>query len=262
MRSVNRILVQNEASYPAQFVKKLRACPLTCAQKPSLTVPCYAGSVSPDVLLCDREGCQTRSMLAVVKPSPLRLWGFLLTVLGGTSVTFGSIGNWATVTLGESTLNAVPTKGIDLWQGKATAILGLVIIAGILALRFVRPDRRRLVAFGLIAFAMVALGLAVWCLAAAGTVVADAGVDALVKMVVEQLGLSNEEARRQVLTVMDTAGIEVRAQVGLWTSLIGASLAVAGGFVDLVWVRHKRFAGDAIDPDTLPERPAEPPRRG
>lgn len=198
-------------------------------------------------------------MLAVVKPSPLRLWGFLLTVLGGALITFGSIGNWASVTLGDSTLNAVPTKGIDLWQGKAAAILGLVIVAGILALRFVRPERRRTTAFGIIACAIVGLGLAVWCLAAVGSVVADAGVDALVKTAVEQLGLSNEEARRQVLQVMDTAGIEVRAQVGLWTSVAGGALAIAGGLVDLAWVRQKRLAGDAIDPDTFSERPAEPP---
>ena len=44
----------------------------------------------------------TRSMLAVVKPSPLRLWGFLLTVIGGALVAFGSIGNWAAITLGGS----------------------------------------------------------------------------------------------------------------------------------------------------------------
>jgi len=176
-----------------------------------------------------------------------------LTVLGGALITFGSIGSWATVTLGDSTLNAVPTKGIDLWQGKATAILGLVIVAAIVALRFVRPERRRTVAFGIIACATVALGLSLWCLLAVGSVVANAGVDALIKTVVEQLGLSNEEARRQVLQVLDTAGIEVRAQMGLWTCVAGAALAVAGGLVDLAWVRHKRLAGDTIDPDTFSE---------
>jgi hypothetical protein len=198
-------------------------------------------------------------MLTVVKPSPLRLWGFLLTVLGGALITFGSIGNWATVTLGDSTLNAVPTKGIDLWQGKLTAILGLVVVAGILVLRFVRPDRRRTIAFGIIAFAIVALGLAVWFLVAVRSVVTDAGVDALVKTVVEQLGLTNEQARRQVLRAMDTAGIAVRAQVGSWTCVAGAALAIAGGLLDLAWVHHKRIAGDAIDPDTFSERSAEPP---
>ena len=81
-------------------------------------------------------------MLAVVKPSPLRLWGFLLTVVGGALMAFGSIGDWAAVSLGGSTENAVPTKGIDLWQGKVTVLLGVLIIVGILALRFVRPERR------------------------------------------------------------------------------------------------------------------------
>ena len=64
-------------------------------------------------------------MLAVVKPSPLRLWGFLLTVIGGALVAFGSIGNWAAITLGGGTVNVVPTKGIDVWQGKVTLILGV-----------------------------------------------------------------------------------------------------------------------------------------
>jgi len=65
-------------------------------------------------------------MLAVVKPSPLRLWGFLLTVLGGALMAFGSIGDWAAVSLGGSTENAVPTKGIDLWQGKVTVLIGAI----------------------------------------------------------------------------------------------------------------------------------------
>ena len=196
-------------------------------------------------------------MLTVVKPSPLRLWGFLLTVLGGALVTFGSIGDWATVTLGGSTLNAVPTKGIDLWQGKATAILGLAIVAGILALRLVRPQRRRTIALVIIAGSSVALVLAGVALAAVGSVVADAGVDALVKTVGGQLGIASEEARRQVLQLMDTAGIQVKAEVGLWTCVGGAALALAGGLVDLAWVKRKQLSGDAIDPDTATEEAAE-----
>jgi len=47
--------------------------------------------------------------------------------------------------------------------------------------------------------------------------------------------------------------------MGLWVCVVGASLAVAGGLVDLAWVRQKRLAGDAIDQDTFAERPAEPP---
>ena len=68
-------------------------------------------------------------MLAVVKPSPLRLWGFLLTVLGGALIAFGSIGNWAAISLGGSAEGAIPTKGIDVWQGKVTLILGALIVS-------------------------------------------------------------------------------------------------------------------------------------
>lgn len=182
-------------------------------------------------------------MLTVVKPSPLRLWGFLLTVLGGALVAFGSIGNWAAVSLGGSTENAVPTKGIDLWQGKITAILGVAIILGILALRFVRPERRNLLASGITVLALVALGIALWCVAALESVVRDTGLS-------QAIGAYGRKA------VTDN-GIDLRRQVGLLITIAGAIVAVAGGLVDLAWVRHKRIAGDAIDPDTLPVGAAE-----
>ena len=196
-------------------------------------------------------------MLAVVKPSPLRLWGFILTVLGGALLAFGSIGDWAAIALGGSTENAVPTKGIDLWQGKATLILGALIVMGILALRFVRPERRNLLAGGIVVLALTGVGIAAWCLLALDSVVRDSGVDGLVDLVVAQLGLSAAEARRQVLAALGSAGIDIQAQLSLWLALAGSALAVAGGIVDLAWVRQKRVAGDAIDPDTLSAAPTE-----
>jgi hypothetical protein len=196
-------------------------------------------------------------MLAVVKPSPLRLWGFILTVLGGALMAFGSIGDWAAIALGGSTENAVPTKGIDLWQGKTTLILGALIVVGILALRFVRPERRNLLAGGIVVLALTGVGIAAWCLLALDAVVRDSGVDGLVDLVVAQLALSAAEARRQVLAALGSAGIDIQAQLSLWLALAGSALAVAGGIVDLAWVRQKRVAGDAIDPDTLSAAPTE-----
>jgi hypothetical protein len=190
-------------------------------------------------------------MLAVVKPSPLRLWGFLLTVLGGALMAFGAIGDWAAVSLGGSTENAIPTKGIDIWQGQAAVVLGGLIVVAILALRFVRPGRRNLLAGGIVALAVAGMGIAAWCLVALDSVVRDTGVESLIELVSTQLGLSIVEARSEVLAAMGVAGIDVRAQVSLWLTLGGSVLAVAGGIVDLAWVRQKRVAGDAIDPDTL-----------
>jgi hypothetical protein len=190
-------------------------------------------------------------MLAVVKPSPLRLWGFLLTVLGGALMAFGSIGNWAAVALGGSTENAVPTKGIDLWQGKATLVIGALIVVGILALRFVRPERRNLLAGGIVVLALIGAGIAIWCLVALESVVRDTGVDALVDFVSAQLGLTTAEARQEVLAALGATGVDIQAQASLWVTLVGSLLAAAGGVVDLAWVRQKRVAGDTIDPDTL-----------
>jgi hypothetical protein len=194
-------------------------------------------------------------MLAVVKPSPLRLWGFLLTVIGGALVAFGSIGNWAVITLGGGTVNVVPTKGIDVWQGKVTLILGVAIVIAILALRFVRPERRNAMAIAITVAGLAALALGLWALLALRSVVQDTGVDALVKILVG-LGISATKAREQVLRTMSRQGIAVKAQVGLWMTVAGGVLAMAGGFVDLAWVRQKKIAGNTIDPDTLPAKTA------
>jgi hypothetical protein len=193
-------------------------------------------------------------MLAVVKPSPLRLWGFLLTAIGGALIAFGSIGDWATITLGGSTENAVPNKGIDLWQGKVTVVLGAMIVIGILALRFVRPERRSMVGIILTVAGLVCFGIAVWCLVSLESVIHGTGIDALTKHVADVLGISEAQARQAVLGTMQQRGIDVRAQTGLWMAAAGGALATAGGSVDLAWVRQKRIAGNAIDPDTLPAK--------
>jgi hypothetical protein len=190
-------------------------------------------------------------MLAVVKPSPLRLWGFLLTAIGGALIAFGSIGNWAAITLGGGTVNVVPTKGIDVWQGKVTVILGALTVVGILALRFVHPRRRVVVAVAIVIAGVIGLALGLWAIFALKSVVHDSSVDALVKTV-EGLGVPAARARHEVLQTMSKEGIAVKAQTGLWMTVAGGVLATAGGLVDLAWVRQKRIAGNAIDPDTLP----------
>jgi hypothetical protein len=175
-------------------------------------------------------------MLTVVKPSPLRLWGFLLTVVGGASIAFGSIGDWAAVSIGGSTTNAVPTKGIDLWQGTTTLVLGVSIVLGILALRLVRPERRTMLAGGITVLAVAALGIAVWCVAALDSVIRDTGLDQAIAAFGRKAVTDN--------------GIDLRRQSSLVVVLAGGIVAVAGGAVDLAWVRVKRTAGDTIDPDT------------
>ena len=188
-------------------------------------------------------------MLSVVKPSPLRLWGFLLTVLGGALLALGSIGDWAAVSLGNSVENAVPTKGIDVWQGKVTLAIGVLIIVSIIALRAVTAERRRAVAVGIIVLGAVALAIAVWCAASLGSVTGDAGVATLTKTA-EQAGMSASQADKLIAQLLAKYGIQAEARPGLWITVGGAALAVVGGVIDLLWVRRKAAAGDAIDPDT------------
>ncbi len=237
--------MKNDASYSRQFVKKFPTCSRAIVQNDSSRMrPCYGAVLHPRF-----AGWQTRSVLTVVKPSPLRFWGFLLTVLGGGLLAFGSIGSWAVVSLGNSVENAIPTKGVDVWQGKATLGLGLLIVVAILGLRVVRAERRRTVAIGIIVLGMLALTLAVWSAVSLGSVAGDTGIETMRK-IAEQTGMSTARASRFVAQLLDRFGIHVRAQSGLWVTIVGAVLAVAGGVVDLLWVRRKAELGDAIDPDT------------
>ena len=56
----------------------------------------------------------------------------------------------------------------------------------ILALRFVRPERRNAMAIAIIVAALAALALALWALLALKSVVHDTGVDALAHILVGQ----------------------------------------------------------------------------
>ena len=176
-------------------------------------------------------------MLTVDKPTPLRLWGFLLTVLGGATIAFGSLVDWAAISLGNSTVNAVPTKGVDVWQGKATLLLGVAILAAILALRVVRIERRKMTAIGILALALVATAIAVWSAASIRSVAGDVGLAALTKAA-EQAGVPAAVAQRLVTQLLDRFGIELQAQAGLWMVIGGGVLTMVGGVLDLSWVRR------------------------
>jgi hypothetical protein len=192
-------------------------------------------------------------VLAVVKPSPLRLWGFLLTVVGGALIGFGAVSTWAAVSLGGSTVGAIPTRGIDVWQGKLTLLLGAAIVIGIMALRFVLPEHRRIVAIAILVFAGLALLTGLWCVVAIDSAIRAIGVTHLVNVLVDAGGMTVSQAQALVAQGLTRFGIDVKPQIGLWLVVAGGALAVAGGILDLAWVRRKREAGDTIDPDTFSE---------
>ena len=135
---------------------------------------------------------------------------------------------------------------------------------GILALRFVRPERRNLLA-----------GSGSWCSApsASGSrsgacsrwtrSSATRGPTRWSSCVVTQLGLSPAQARSQVLATLGTNGIDVQAQFALWLTLAGRRARGRGRVRGPGVGATKRVAGDAIDPDTLTAsaRRDEPERR-
>jgi len=57
------------------------------------------------------------AVLDVSRPTPLRLFGFLFTAVGGLLIALGAISDWATVVFLGSAFPDSAAKGIDVPEG-------------------------------------------------------------------------------------------------------------------------------------------------
>ena len=121
-------------------------------------------------------------------------------------------------------------------------------LVAILALRFVRPSarpaRRRVVVLGAVGAGVRSGASSRW------SPVRDAGIDALVELVVTQQGLPRPRRADRCGRARD-GGVDLQARRRSGCRSSVRRSRSAGGLVDLAWVMQKRVAGDAIDPDTL-----------
>ena len=152
-----------------------------------------------------------------------------------------------------------PRRGSTSGRARSPLLIGVLIVVGILALRFVRPERRNAARRGdRRARRRSGSGSRSGALLALDSVVHDVGIDALVELVVTAARTPHGRgAQSGARRARHQTGVEVQAQLVALAHAVLADLAIAGGFVDLAWVRHKRDAGDAIDPDTLTASAAE-----
>ena len=210
-----------------------------------------------DVLHPACTGCETRTMLAVVKPSPLRLWGFLLTVVGGALIgvrldrELGGGQRW-----GAAPRTPSPPRGSISGKGRSRVIIGALIIVGILGAA-VRParaaqrDRRRDRRLGVVAVRIASLGAR-----RAGLGRSRRRDRASIELV--RSSDSQADARSEVARALGTKASQVQAQISLWLTLSDRRPR------DRRRVRRSglgtaasALAGDAIDPDTLTASAAE-----
>jgi hypothetical protein len=146
-------------------------------------------------------------MIAIGKPSPLRLAGFLGTALGALLLGLGSVMTWITIHDPADVHGALDRvyRGLDLWQGKVAIACALVLLVGLMALRGARTRT------GEKAIAVVMIVAAVIGFACAF------------------------EALLASFSGLAAPGDQVRRGAGIFVAMAGGVLAVLGAVLDLAW---------------------------
>lgn len=194
-----------------------------------------------------------REMLSTTRPTPLRLAGFVATALGGLIVGLGATRDWATVGFPGDARGAldVAVKGIDVWEGKVALFAGLGILVVVVAMRLVASASARRAAAGLIVvLGLVAGALAAWDAAGPEARLGGAeSFDRAARIISQRVGLPFATILRQLQTQF---GRQLRLDlgVGVWLTILGAAVAVAGGVLGLVWAGR---TAPAVEPLEIPE---------
>jgi hypothetical protein len=173
-------------------------------------------------------------LLSTARPTRLRLAGFLALTLGGALVALGSLPDWATVRPFET-----PTRGIDVWEGKATLVLGIAMLVGMIVMRVMGTRRGRTAA----AVVILVLGLAAALLAGLDAVRADDRFtssgqrDRIARELAGQLGQPYERVRTAIERQFDQR-FSVALGPGIWLVLAGGLIAAGGGALSVAWARR------------------------
>lgn len=180
-------------------------------------------------------------LLSTARPSALRLWGFLILVVGALLAGWGALSDWATVGFPGDTAGTldVAVKGTDVWEGVVVLVAALASLVGLLALRLVRgPAARRVIAFGL-----ATLGALVIALALSVAIRADArfgGAEGLDEVAANLAARLDEPvgAVRAQLEQQFRSQLVVDLGVGVWLAVAGGVLIDVGGALNLAWVQQ------------------------
>ena len=175
------------------------------------------------------------------KPTPLRLWGFLLTVGGGVLVAFGSIQLWVAGSGSATPPGWLEWKGIDIPEGMGAFVCGVVLIIGILTLRGVKAKAKRIVAVVLILAGVLAFALAGVVAVTASSRYADANTAAQ-QVMAQEPNLTLDQALAEL-------GGKISATVKpiIAVTMLGGILGAIGGVLSLALVTRKPEA--ATEPE-------------
>ena len=178
---------------------------------------------------------------STARPTALRLAGTVCVALGAIAAGVGATREWATIGFKADVQHAadVSVHGIDVWEGKFVLFAAVATLLVMLAMRISgsRGTRRGL------AIALIVLGALCVALPGADAVRAKdrfggvEGVDRLAKTLSVQVGLPEHVVRERLRDLL-AEDLRVEISAGLWITVAGGVLLVAGGILGLVWVRR------------------------
>ena len=157
------------------------------------------------------------------RPSPLRLVGFLLAVIGALLVGVGSVMTWATVGIRPENIHT-DIPGVDLPDGKVALACAVVMLVGTLATRIVRSGRAAAV------WAALVIGAGAIALAVGGAFLI--------------LGLDRGAVNASLPPeeFWDVVGAFHELGIGAVLVLVGGILGFCGGIASLAWAMRGREA--------------------
>jgi hypothetical protein len=176
----------------------------------------------------------TSEITSTVRPSTLRFGGFLAITVGALLISLGSLMNWATVPPFDS-----QTKGVDVWEGTTTLLIGIVILIAMIAMRVLTSaGTRRAVAIGIIV-----LGLCASALGASSALRADSRFtspglrDRIARDIAARLDLPYERVRARLETIFRQR-FHVSLGAGIVLVMIGGLVAALGGGLSVAWANQ------------------------
>jgi hypothetical protein len=179
---------------------------------------------------------------STARPTALRLAGTICVALGAIAAGVGATREWATIGFTADVEHAadVSVHGIDVWEGKVVLFAAVAALLMMLAMRISgsRGTRRGL------AIALIVLGALCVALPVADAARAKdrfggvEGVDRLAKTLSVQLALPEEVVRERLANLL-AQELRVEISAGLWITVAGGVLLVAGGVLGLRWVRRE-----------------------
>jgi hypothetical protein len=181
-------------------------------------------------------------LLSTGRPTRLRLAGFLVLVAGCVLAGIGATREWATIGFvadAERTAD-VSVYGTDIWEGKVVLLIAGVALVAMIVMRIAISGALR----RSLGVALVVLGMVCTALPTLAAIRADArfggveGLDRMARILSARLELPEDVIREQLA---DQFRQDLRVEIGpgVWLSIAGGLLIVAGGALGLAWARTR-----------------------